>query len=131
MKHESWLSEDWAKVLWSDESTFIQFQQSRTCRVWKEPADEWSLLCVSATVKHSPSRMHWGYFSRQGLGPIVPLQGSATGITHVEILRKYVVSTMWRMFPNGDELFQEDNAAPHRLKIAAAFRVEKDLHILS
>src|SRR6266498_5488778 len=26
LKHESWSSEDWVKVLWSDESTFIQFQ---------------------------------------------------------------------------------------------------------
>ena len=131
LEHESWTKEDWAKVLWSDESTFTQFQQSRTSRVWREPAEEWSLSCVSATVKHSPSRMHWGCFSRQGVGPIVPLQGSATGATHVEILRKYVVPTMRRMFPNGDGLFQEDNATPHRSKIAAAFRAEKDLHTLS
>jgi transposase len=131
LEHENWTKNDWAKVLWSDESTFTQFQQSRTSRVWREPTEEWSLSCVSATVKHSPSRMHWGCFSRQGVGPIVPLQGSATGATHVEILRKYVVPTMHRMFPNGDGLFQEDNATPHRSKIATAFRAEKDLHILS
>src|SRR5690349_8267898 len=33
LDHESWTKEDWAKVLWSDESTFTQFQQSRCSRV--------------------------------------------------------------------------------------------------
>ena len=75
--------------------------------------------------------MHWDCFSRQGLGPIIPLQGSATGTSYVEILHKYVILTIRRMFSNEDGLFQKDNAAPHRSKIAVVFCTEKDLHILS
>lgn len=131
LEHESWTKNDWARVLWSDESTFTQFQQSRTSRVWREPEDEWSLSCVSATVKHSPSRMFWGCFSRKGMGPIVPLHGSATGATHVEILRKYALPTMKRMFPRNNGWFQEDNARPHKTKVASSFCAEKNLHILS
>jgi len=120
--HASWTKEDWAKVLWSDESTFTLFQNSRCSRVWREPKDKWASSCVAATVKHSPSRMHWGCFSRDGVGPIVPLHGSVTGASHVETLRKYTIPTLNRKFPLGDGWFQEDNARPHKTKLAAAFR---------
>lgn len=66
--------------------------------------------------------MHWGCFSRDGVGPIVPLHGSVTGASHVETLRKYTIPTLNRKFPLGDGWFQEDNARPHKTKLAAAFR---------
>ena len=131
LDHQNWTKADWSKVMWSDESTFSQFQQSRSSRVWREPKDEWALSCVSSTVKHSPSRMYWGCFSRKGLGPIVPLSGTATGNSHVTILRKYVVPTMRRTFPNNDGWFQEDNARPHKSKVAMSFQAENNLRTLS
>ncbi len=130
LDHQSWTTDDWSKVMWSDESTFSQFQQSRCSRVWREPQEKWNISCVSATVKHSPSRMFWGCFSRQGLGPIVPLFGTANGATHVTILHKHVMPTMRRTFPNGDGIFQEDNARPHKTKLAKKFHAENDLCIL-
>lgn len=131
LEHASWTKAKWAKVLWSDESTFSQFQQSRCSRVWREAKEEWDSSCVSTTVKHSPSRMHWGCFLRQGLGPIVPLEGSVKGTTHVITLRKHVLPTMKRMFPKGDGWFQEDNARPHKCQIAKQFHAEHELRILS
>ena len=129
--HASWTTEDWAKVLWSDESTFTQFETNRCSRVWREPKDKWSPSCLAATVKHSPSRMHWGCFSRQGLGPLVPLAGSVTGATHIKTLRNHALPTLRRMFPGGDGWFQEDNAHPHKAKVAAAFREKNGFHTLS
>lgn len=128
--HASWTNQDWAKVLWSDESTFSQFQQNRRSRVWREPKDEWAPSCVTASVKHSPSRMFWGCFSRQGLGPLVPLDGSVTGVSHVETLRHHAIPTLRRMFPLGDCWFQEDNARPHTAKVATAFREKNALYTL-
>ncbi|RGB27738.1 hypothetical protein C1646_768716 [Rhizophagus diaphanus] len=64
---------------------------------------------------------------RQGVGPIVPLSGTATGASHVVILQKYVIPTMRRTFPNGDGKFQEDNARPHTSKVAKKFYTENDL----
>jgi transposase len=130
-EHENWTTNDWSKVLWSDESTFSQFQQLRNSRVWREPGEEWLLDCVAKTVKHSPSRMHWGCFSRQGVGPIVPLCSSVTGKSYTEILRKYALPTLRRMFPNGDYWFQDDNAPPHRSKVATEFCEEKIVYSLS
>lgn len=130
LNHENWTTQDWAKVLWSDEATFSQFQQSRSSRVWREPKDEWAPSCVAASVKHSPSRMFWGCFSRQGLGPLVPLVGSVTGVSHVETLRHHAVPTFRQMFPKGEGWFQEDNARPHKAKVTIAFREENALRTL-
>ena len=131
LEHQNWTKADWSKVMWSDESTFSQFQQSRSSRVWREPEDEWALSCVSATVKHSPSRMYWGCFSRKGLGPIVPLSGAVTGDSHVITLRKYAIPAMRKSFPNNDGWFQEDNAQPHKSKVAMSFQAENNFHTLS
>ena len=75
--------------------------------------------------------MHWEYFLRQGVGPIVSLFETVTGVSHVIILQKYVISIMRRAFSNGDGWFQEDNARPHTSKVAKRFHTENDLHVLS
>jgi transposase len=38
---------------------------------------------------------------------------------------------MKRMFSRNNGLFQEDNARPHKTKVASSFCAEKNLHILS
>ncbi len=64
--------------------------------------------------------MFWGCFSWHGLGPIIPLKGSVTGQTHANVINKYVVPTLNKYFPQGNKNFQEDNAPPHRSKVAVA-----------
>ncbi len=55
--HEKWTTRQWRKVLFSDESTFTQFQQGHQGKVWREPGEELNPDCISVTVKHSPSKM--------------------------------------------------------------------------
>jgi transposase len=129
-QHQHWTTHEWRRVLWSDESPFLQFQNNRLCRVWREPDEEFALPCLSATVKHSPSRMFWGCFSYQGLGPLVALHGHVTGESHAKTLRRHAFPTMRKFFPRGDGIFQEDNAPPHTSKIATATRVGSGLQFL-
>jgi len=128
--HEKWTVREWRRVLFSDESTFTQFQQGRQGKVWREPGEELNPDCIASTVKHSPSKMFWGCFSWNGLGPIVPLKGSVTGETHAETIRKYVVPTLQKHFPRGNGIFQEDNATPHRSKVAKAARENAEIVML-
>ncbi|CAB5369723.1 unnamed protein product [Rhizophagus irregularis] len=121
-EHENWTERKWKRVLFSDESTFTQFQQGRQGMVWREPGEELNPDCISVTVKHSPSKMFWGCFSWSGLGPIVPLNGSVTGQTHAQVINDFVVPTLHTHFPQGNGIFQEDNAVPHRSGVATAAR---------
>ena len=129
-EHENWTVRKWRRVLFSDESTFTQFQKGRQGMVWRELGEELNPDCVSATVKHSPSKMFWGCFSWNGLGPIVPLNGSVTGQSHVKVINDFVVPTLRRHFPQGNGIFQEDNAAPHRAKVAVSAREDAGIVML-
>ena len=81
-------------------------------------------------MQHSPSKMFWGCFSWNGLGPIVPIVGSVTGQSHAKVINKYVVPTLYKYFPNGNGIFQEDNAPPHRSKVAMAAREDAEIVVL-
>jgi transposase len=119
LQHEHWKPWQWKRVLFSDESTFTLSQRSD--RVWREVNEELKLSCISSSVKHSPSLMFWGCFAYVGLGPIIPLHGSVTGAIHAETIKKYVVPTLQKFFSRGG-IFQEDNATPHKSKVATAVR---------
>ncbi|CAB4411794.1 unnamed protein product [Rhizophagus irregularis] len=129
-KHENWTVRQWRRVLFSDESTFTQFQKGHQGMVWREPGEEINPDCVAVTVKHSPSKMFWRCFSWNGFGPIVSLNGSVTGQTHVKVINDYVVPTLHRYFPRGNGIFQEDNAAPHRAKVAVSARENAGIMML-
>jgi transposase len=129
LEHQDWTIQDWKCVVWTDESTFTQFQD-QTLRVWRLPSEEFNLLCISPTVKHSPSRMFWGCFSWYGLGPIVPLQDSVTGVHYAEILKKYAIPSCSKLVPNNDGILQEDNAPPHRAKVAEVVRDSAGIQVL-
>ncbi|CAB4460165.1 unnamed protein product [Rhizophagus irregularis] len=129
-KHENWMIRQWRRVLFSDESTFTQFQKGCQGMVWREPEEELNPDCIAVTVKHSPSKMLWGCFSWNSLRPIISLNGSVTGQTHVKVINDYVVSTLHRYFPRGNGIFQEDNAAPHCAKVAVFTRKNAGIMML-
>ncbi|CAB4410068.1 unnamed protein product [Rhizophagus irregularis] len=90
----------WRSVLFSDESTFIQFQQGHQEKVWHEPGEILNPDCIAVTVRHSPSRIFWDY----------------------------VIPTLDKYFPCGNGIFQEDNALPYHSKVAMA--IHKDAKIV-
>ncbi|GBC28502.2 IS630 family transposase [Rhizophagus irregularis DAOM 181602=DAOM 197198] len=96
--HENWSARKWRRVLFSDESTFTQFQQGRQEKVWREPGEE--------------------------------LNPDFTGQTHTITIKDYVVPTLQRHFPQGNGIFQEDNAPPHRSKVATAARKNAGIVVL-
>ncbi|CAB4487040.1 unnamed protein product [Rhizophagus irregularis] len=98
--HENWSARKWRRVLFSDESTFTQFQQGHQGKIWREPGEELNPNCISVTVKHSP----------------------ITGQIYAITIKDYVVPTLQRHFSQGNGIFQEDNASSHRLKVATAAR---------
>src|SRR5687767_2377637 len=73
----------------------------------------------------------WGCFSYHGLGSLVALEGSVNGAVHAKTLRKHAFPTLRKVFPQGDGIFQEDNAPPHRSKVAAAAREDSGAQILT
>jgi predicted transcriptional regulator len=131
-KYKEWTVEDWKNVLWTDESTFCQFQKSGWGRVWRKPDEEHHEDCIAATVKHGPSRMFWASFSWVGLGPLVPLKGSVTGAAYREILATHAIPTLKEHSRKVRKkfFFQEDNAPVHTAKVAREFLYSQKVEFL-
>ena len=60
--HRNWTSEDWGKVLSSDESSVQQFSV-RVQHVWRPSGERYYERYTVPTVKHPPSQMVWGAMS--------------------------------------------------------------------
>lgn len=132
IERRHWTVEDWKKIVWTDESTFSQFQKSGWGRVWRKPEEEFHEDCIASTVKHSPQRMFWACFSFLKLGPIVPLEGSVTGNVYKEVLSTYAVPTL-KAFSRQTKkkfIFQEDNAPVHTSKVAREFLHSQNIEVL-
>ena len=71
--------------------------------------------------------MFQGYFTWNGLEPIVPIEGSVTGKSYAKIINDYVIPTLHEYFPNGNGIFQEDNAPPHRSKVTKVAREDAEI----
>ena len=63
-RYQSWTSEDWKKVIFSDESRFQLFYSNGRTYVRRRKGEEFNENCVVSTVKHGGgSVMVWGCFS--------------------------------------------------------------------
>ena len=87
--HRSWTSEDWGKVLFSDEFSMQQFSV-RVQRVWRPFGERYHEKYTVPTVKHPPSQMVWGAMSAAGTGGFYFLTPGTTinGEKYVKVLQE-------------------------------------------
>jgi hypothetical protein len=55
--HKTWASDDWKKVIWSDESPFMLFVTSGKVYVCRMPKEAYNRECLVPTVKHEGGSM--------------------------------------------------------------------------
>ena len=116
-KYQNWTSEDWRKVLFSDECAVRQFQNYKST-VRRPAGERFNPRYVSPTTKHSPSIMIWGCISGQGRGPLwfTPRNTTITGPVYQGILQEKLLEWMER---RQCQYFQHDGAPCHRAKIVS------------
>lgn len=112
--HRTWTLDAWKHVIWSDESSFTVFPTSGRVYVWRSPGEAYELDCLKPTVKHGGgSCMVWGAMSWYSMGPIIVLEGKVTAHKYLNILADQVHPMVQTLFPDGDAIFQDDNAPIH------------------
>ena len=65
-KYRHWTTEDWSKVIFSDESMFLQFASYKPFVRRPSGSSPIDFRYVQATVKQPPAVMVWGCFSTKG-----------------------------------------------------------------
>ena len=114
--YKNWTNNDWANVIWSDESRFSIVGNDGGARVLRRIGERYQERHVVTTVKFGKgSVMVWGCFWAGGLGPLVVMEGSVDQDAYVNCLAKHFIPYLRKMEEEtGREfIFQEDGASCH------------------
>ena len=126
LKYQHYTREDWAKIVWSDESA-IQKDSARQ-QVWvfrhQTKEEKYALKNVRGKSRDGDVyQMIWGCFVGNKLGPIVSIAGSVTGDVYTTILHDNLLPYLDALANDGiiGITLQQDNARSHTCKKAKAF----------
>jgi DDE superfamily endonuclease/Transposase len=124
---QNWNSE-WESIIWSDESRFELFKGDGRRWVWRKPHEKYDVECLIPTVKSGQvGIMVWGCFTKNGLGPLVRLEGKINALAYIDLLDNYLLPYMDTLDDENDYIFQEDNAPIHTARLAKSWKEENGI----
>lgn len=129
-EHRNWTNEQWAHVLFSDESRFGLYSDSRRIRVWRQPGRVNRLNAFQEVHSfRGGTIMVWGGISIGGRTDLVLLQGNMTAQVYVnQIILPVVVPYAGAVGENF--LLMQDNARPHVAQITINVLEQQQISLL-
>jgi transposase len=130
--HKDWTIEDWAKVIWSDESKFSFFGSHSQKYYWKTPGEPLREQHVRPTVKYGGgSVMIWGCMTWKGVGNITRIEGTMDSKMYQEILKAELLDTYeWQELDPEEYIFQQDNDPKHTSQLLKNWFAEQDFKVM-
>lgn len=127
-KYLHWTSADWAKVLFSDETTLSQFGTPTTL-VRRPPDTRYLPRYTVSTMKHPPKIMVWGCFSAAGRGSLyfVPPSKMVNAVLYKDILNSKLQSAM---NISRCSVFQHDSAPAHSSALVRRWLADNGIEVL-
>lgn len=127
-RHQDWNAEKWSEVVFSDESTFLQFGTiSQFVRRPVGARDD--VRYALPTVKHSPKVMVWGSFSAYGRGSLYFVDKNKT-VNAKEYLNILDTKLRMTMHLHGCRVFQQDSAPAHTSRIVKKWLADNGIQVL-
>lgn len=111
--HSDWQHNDWTRVVFTDESPFHCVRTDGRTFVRRRPEESIEDFAFQPSVAHSRSIMVWGAISIDGVGPLVKVNERITGEVYLNVFR-YRLRKLYPNLYGGPQIFQDDNARPHR-----------------
>lgn len=129
-----WSSDEWEKVIWSDESTVELGLSSRKIKVWRNVGERYIPQCLAANNRSGRiSVMFWSCFWRSELGPLVALpQGKINSNRYCEILEEdlFPFYTAVKAIQGEEPWFMDDNCKVHESNMTKQFKNELGIRSL-
>ena len=113
--HLSWTSDQWKRVIWTNESPFV-LQYGNRERIWKKKGEPYNPECTRATVEHDKKIMVWGAFAAHGVGNLYRVEGIMDQHKYHYVLVHQLQPSITHLFPDGNYIFQQDNDPKHTAK---------------
>ena len=126
--HQHWTSEDWSKVLFSDESCIQQFAV-RKQHVRRPKGKRFGPKYTVATMKHPPSQMIWGAMSAKGTAGLYFLTPGTTinGAKYLDLLKDKL---KLHMDVHVCYTFMHDGAPCHKAKVVTSYLKKEKVEVL-
>ena len=129
-EHETWSSEDWGRVIFSDESSFeIQPPSSQFIRRFRGEQPTRDLF--QPGFRHPKKVMLWSCMSVNGPGRVHVVEGSMNSVQYKEVISHSVIPQIDEWFGTEPYWFQQDLAPCHTSRVVKAFYEEKHVNVLS
>lgn len=124
-------SDDWKSVIWSDESRFC-LVSDRPENCIRRSNEAYKPECLSRTVKFDEGVMIWGCFSYQGVGALSWIDRvKVNGEVYCKILEDTLIQSIGRLHPDGNYVFQQDNAPCHTAKLVTKWVSNKSIPLIT
>jgi len=128
-KYKEWTEDDWARVVWSDESKINRICSDGIRWVWDDLPGRLNERTVQGTVKFGGgSVMVWSCMSWHGPGYIAKIDETLDSQLYIEILKEDLQMSVEEWGMAKDEfIFQHDNDPKHTAKVTRAFLESSNL----
>lgn len=132
-KHRSWSTEQWSRVIFSDESRISIFGSDGVKYIRRRSGEENLPSCLVPTMKHPISVMIWGCIARDGVGRLKVLDGIMNARKYTDdVLEAKLVRSAEAIFgPNYRHyIFQQDGAPCHTAKVCMKWFADNGITLL-
>jgi transposase len=132
--HINWLSDDWSKVIWSDEAHFELYnRKNRTLVRRKMNESDMPFSFVPRMQKGGGCVSVWGCMTSAGTGPLMFYEGRVNGRDYIQIIGDVLPAFINNRFSStsGDCLYMQDNAPPHNSVFAKKIFERKKISLLN
>jgi transposase len=122
-KYKEWTEDDWAKVIWSDESKINRICSDGIQWVWDDLPGAITSRTVEGTVKFGGgSVIVWSCMSWNGPGYIAKIDETLDSNLYIQILQEdlHLSVDEWEM-ARDEFIFQHDNDPKHTAKVTKAY----------
>ena len=135
MKYKDFTAEDWSYICFTDEVSVEKNDDVTDVWVFRRLGERERCLPeqVKPKARNSVSLMLWGCFAGCFKGPLVPIHGTQTAETYIQVLQEHLVPFILETLPeNGvfDAIFQQDNAPTHTAHITQHYLEQQEFVVM-
>ena len=131
-EHKNWTSEQWSRVVFSDESRFLLFRSDGRAYVRRSVGEEFRDECLQVTMKHGGGGiMVWGCINSRGVGHLKKIEGRLNAAAYIDLLENSLIPSIHSLCMPQGWIFQQDNAPCHSARSVEAWFEEERIEVMS
>jgi ketohexokinase/beta-glucosidase len=124
--HLHWTSEDWNKVMFSDESPYVLRFNGRR-RVWRRHNERYHIKALKGLFKNDLKINVWGCFCAHGVGRLHRIEGIMDSKVYIKILDNELRPSVKALFRRKPYIFHQDNDSKHKSKLTMQYLEDSDI----